>query len=70
VSELPGCPSCGKQQFPTKAVAKARIRQWRGKRSGRLYAYRCGNYWHIGHMPAAVKFGAVERDAFDRGERK
>lgn len=60
---IPGgepCPTCGKKSWLTRADAKAMARRIPGGRS--LSAYRCGNYWHLGHLPRPVATGALTRD--------
>lgn len=54
------CESCGKDQYLSKQAAKSAIRQLRA-RQGRNHPYRCGDYWHHGHMPAVVKAGLLPR---------
>lgn len=54
------CPTCGKREYVSKAAAKHAIRAMKG-RVGRLNVYRCGNYWHIGHLPADVVMGRIAR---------
>lgn len=54
------CPTCGKLRFLTRAQAKKTTRRMKGRR-GRLHAYRCGDFWHIGHMPTAVTTGRLDR---------
>lgn len=56
--------SCGKLRFLTKAAAKKATRRIKS-RSGRLHAYRCGEFWHVGHLPGGVKRGEVPRAAFE-----
>lgn len=56
------CPTCGKQSYPSKRDAKAHSRRLREKRRGRLHPYKCGEYWHFGHMPAKVTAGKQARD--------
>lgn len=55
------CETCGKRCYTSKRDAKAAIRQ-RQHRAGRLSAYRCGPYWHIGHLHRAVAAGQLRRD--------
>ena len=49
------CPDCRKYQFETRRAARRAARS--------LYpgdvmrAYQCGQWWHIGHTPAAVRRG-------------
>lgn len=64
-SGLSQCPTCGKVRYLSKAKAKAAIRQHR-HRDGRLNAYACGEFWHIGHLPAAIKRGLASRDDLGR----
>lgn len=61
-----GVCRCGKHAFTTKAAAKAVIGRIR-RREGKLHAYRCDHderYWHIGHMPALVARGEVQRQTW------
>lgn len=55
------CPNCGKVRFLTKAAAKRAIRRMRG-RDGRMQAYRCGEFWHLGHPPRELIAGHIPRD--------
>jgi hypothetical protein len=59
------CPECGKLRFLTKAAAKRAASQLR-HRDGRLNAYRCGEFWHIGHLPRAIARGLASRDDLGR----
>jgi hypothetical protein len=52
------CPRCGKRRYTSKRDAKAVIRQLRD----RMNAYRCGEYWHVGHLPKPVIAGDAGRD--------
>jgi hypothetical protein len=60
------CPS-GKVQFATRKQAKkgARFRSLSG-----LAAYKCGEceFWHLGHVPARVRNGGVDKDAWLRSK--
>lgn len=53
------CPDCGKRRHPTRSAAKkvARHLGWTG-----LHPYRCGDFWHLGHLAEDVKRGIVARD--------
>lgn len=53
------CDDCGKRCFETKSDAKRVVRRLRDR--GRMHAYRCGLYWHIGHLPARVVAGDKPR---------
>lgn len=57
------CPApCGKVRFLTKKAAKTTIRRMRRRtHDGRLNAYRCGVFWHIGHPPTALTRGRISR---------
>lgn len=56
------CPTCGKLRWPSRAAAKKAARQMTGRVGGRLTAYRCGDYWHLGHPPSLLVRGVVGRD--------
>lgn len=58
------CTVCGKLRFTTRRAAKQGIRQMRshGRSDGHLNAYRCGDFWHIGHLPSVVIDGSRGRD--------
>ena len=59
---IPGgepCPDCGKKRWQSKADAKAMAKRTPGGHE--LSAYRCGNYWHLGHIPTVVKHGDATR---------
>ncbi|HET6633474.1 MAG TPA: hypothetical protein VFH77_00450 [Streptomyces sp.] len=51
---LATCGDCGKRCFETRADAKRSAQQHPGRR---MRAYRCGQFWHIGHVPRRVKAG-------------
>lgn len=53
------CPRCGKRQYPTRRAARKAARTIPS--DGHLNAYRCGRYWHLGHLPAAVIAGELSR---------
>jgi hypothetical protein len=54
------CPSCGKRRWLTKREARLVARRMTA-RVGRLHAYRCGEFWHLGHLPAVVVAGRLSR---------
>ncbi len=56
------CPDCGKVRYGSKAMAKASARRMK-HRKGKLNAYRCGAFWHLGHLPDDVRHGVISRDA-------
>lgn len=55
------CPVCGKAKvrYPSRKVAQFIKRKFPGEK--RLSVYRCGDQWHVGHLPAAVVYGAKGR---------
>lgn len=53
------CTLCGKLRFRTRKAAKRALR--RLQTSDSMSAYPCGDYWHIGHTPWAVRRGVVSR---------
>jgi hypothetical protein len=59
------CPDCGKVRYLTRRHAKQIARRISARRSGRLNAYRCGEFWHIGHLPNAVRHRDLARDEID-----
>lgn len=67
------CPDCGKVRFDSRSGAKSAIRRMRGRGqaaakhgAGHLNAYPCGEFWHIGHLPAPVLTGDLARDEIGR----
>lgn len=56
------CPECGKIRYLTRAHAKKTARRLRGPRRGHLNAYKCGAFYHLGHLPADVVSGDRARD--------
>lgn len=55
---MTGCTH-GKRLYETRKIARDRIRHIPGEQ---LRAYRCSDvegYWHIGHLPDAVKKGEI-----------
>lgn len=63
------CPDCGKLRYLTRKAARLVIRRMRW-RDGRLSAYRCGDWWHIGHTPGIIRRGEVSRAEFDPTRRR
>lgn len=53
------CPDCGKLRYLTRKGAKKAARMM-GAVS--MSPYRCGDFWHNGHLPGAVKTGRLTRD--------
>lgn len=60
------CALCDKAMFPSRKAAREAIGRIPGRSPGaKMNAYRCKeneNYWHIGHLPTAVRRGFVSRD--------
>lgn len=55
------CETCGKKCYASRKIAKDSARAVHP--SERMSVYRCGDYWHYGHMPNAVRFGVLPRGA-------
>ena len=49
------CSTCGKYQFETRKAARLAARSLYP--ADVMRAYRCGQWWHIGHSPEAVRRG-------------
>lgn len=62
VLSLSTCPTCGKRRFLSKTQAKQSARRMRRGGKPRLNAYRCGDFWHLGHLPDVVRHGGATRD--------
>lgn len=56
---LTHCPDCGKLCYATRKAATAEAR--RVHPGERMNAYRCGNWWHYGHLMSAVRRGYAPR---------
>ncbi len=59
------CPDCGKVRYLTRAIARKVAKNLNRRRPGHLNAYRCGAFWHLGHLPSAVIAGDQTRDDLD-----
>ena len=59
------CPDCGKVRYLTRAAAKRQAKRIQG-REGRVNAYLCGDFWHLGHLPKDVIQGIRTRDDLDQ----
>lgn len=65
---IQSCPVCGKVGYGTRSDAK---RAARAKHPGdHLSPYRCGNLWHIGHLPPGVRDGIVDRSTLKPPKRR
>jgi hypothetical protein len=60
------CPTCGKRRFPTRADAKKVAKRMHESSMG---VYRCGVYYHLGHLPDPVVQGKIPREALSRPNR-
>lgn len=54
------CPDCGKLRYLSRRHARARARVI--KDGTHMNAYRCGDFWHLGHLPPSVRTGDATRD--------
>lgn len=61
------CPTCGKNRYLTRQYARKIVRLYPQLRKraekGRLSAYPCGRYWHVGHLDDNVRKGETTRGA-------
>ena len=65
------CPDCGKLRWVTKRMAKTAAQQIVAQKGGgRLSAYACGDYWHLGHLPRVVTRGEVSREQIQSPKRR
>lgn len=53
------CTDCGKRSYLSKHAAR-QARKTLPDRRG-LSVYECGSFWHVGHLPFAVRRGDVTR---------
>lgn len=58
------CSLCGKRCFSTKRWAKNAAKT--AHPGDHFNAYKCGTYWHYGHLPQRVKLGDLPRNAITR----
>lgn len=58
------CPECGKKRYTSRKIARKALRQMNsgGYDSSGMNEYRCGEYWHVGHLPRRVVRGRRGRD--------
>lgn len=55
-------PVChGKMRYPSRKHAKEAAR--RLHIGEKLNAYKCGDYWHLGHLPPAITDGRLPRSS-------
>ena len=55
------CQTCGKRSYPSKREARRARGQVAGHDSRHLSVYRCGDWWHIGHLPRMIVRGDAAR---------
>lgn len=55
------CPDCGKRRWLTRADAKTIAKRMPAGKGIGLHPYRCGDAWHLGHLPTAVVRGDMPR---------
>lgn len=53
------CPTCGKRRYQTRKQARQAAKH--NHPGDHQTAYKCGNYWHHGHLPADILDGTVDR---------
>jgi hypothetical protein len=53
------CTECGKRIYTHKAHAKKAARVFHP--GEHLAVYRCGEWWHYGHLPKPVREGKTTR---------
>lgn len=58
------CTHCNKQCYTSRKEAKTDSK--RVDPTAHWSVYRCGPYWHFGHMPDDVLEGKRARSAFDK----
>lgn len=66
------CPVCGKIAYLSRADARRAAKQLDavGRREGRIRPYRCGDSWHLGHLPKRVVDGEISRDQLGPTRRR
>jgi predicted RNA-binding Zn-ribbon protein involved in translation (DUF1610 family) len=57
------CPTCGKRRYLTRKEARQASRRWH--RGDRLSPYRCGQFWHLGHLPKDIKQLGIDRSVLN-----
>lgn len=60
------CPACGKLRYLSRAAAKKVAKRLPPTDGVRMGAYACGDYWHVGHVPTAVRRGETSRTEYGR----
>jgi hypothetical protein len=60
------CSVDGKRCYLNRREAKKALKQH--TRRHEMSVYECGNWWHLGHLPKAVKTGRKTRDQIRSNE--
>jgi hypothetical protein len=55
------CETCGKRSYPTRSEARQAARA-HSINADKFNVYRCGDGWHLGHLPQAVRSGELDKD--------
>lgn len=53
------CPTCGKRRYLTRKQARQFARKLHP--GERLSPYKCGDYWHLGHLPKDITQLGIDR---------
>lgn len=53
------CERCGKQGYQSRKAARRAARRFHP--GERMSTYQCGDCWHNGHAPDALRHGAISR---------
>lgn len=61
------CEKCGKLRFQTKKAAKEFVKR---TKDYSMKAYRCGEFFHIGHQPERLRRGKITRSQLRSNKRK
>lgn len=64
------CPDCGKVRYLSRSIARKVAKNLNRRRPGHLNAYRCGSFWHVGHLPSAVIAGDLSRAEIDDAPKR
>lgn len=62
------CPTCGKRRYLTRKTARQYAR--RNHPGDHLSAYKCGDFWHLGHLPDDVTKLGIARSAIRHKKRR
>lgn len=64
-ADIGTCADCDKRVYPSSKTARAIAKRIPGRH---MNTYRCpvGNGWHLGHLPAVVVHGDLDKDEYQR----